>query len=196
MQRNTILMGEEARLIEQLNGGSYESFTLLYDRWVARLYQFAFKLVKSESIAQDIVQETFTRVWENRRNINPGHSFKSYLFTIAYHRIADEFRLQLRNPLIDSYLSFTSSLTNENTAERNLSMEEFVVRLDKAKEKLTDRQRQVFEMSKEQNLSNAEIEQQMGITNQAVRNLLSAAMKTIRQELEPYAPLLLLFLEL
>lgn len=189
-------MEEEDKLIRQLNAGSYDSFTQLYDQWVARLYQFVLRTVKSESVAQEIVQDTFVRVWESRASINPGKSFKSYLFTIAYHRIADHFRQQLRHPLIDSYLSFTSSLTNENTAERNLSLEDFLKHLETAKQKLTPRQRIVFEMSKEQNLSNAEIEQQMGITNQAVRNLLSAAMQTIRREMEPYAPLLLLFLEL
>ena len=130
------------------------------------------------------------------RCINPGHSFKSYLFTIAYHRIADHFRQQLRHPLLPDYFNYASSFATRNEAEQTLSLEDFLKHLEKAKQKLTPRQRQVFEMSKEQNLSNAEIEQQMGITNQAVRNLLSAAMQTIRREMEPYAPLLLLFLEL
>ena len=189
-------MEEEARLIEQLNGGSYESFTLLYDRWVARIYQFAFKLVKSESIAQDIVQETFVRVWESHASINPGKSFKSYLFTIAYHLMADHFRQQLRHPLLPDYFNYASSFATRNEAEQTLSLEDFLKHLEKAKQKLTPRQRIVFELSKEQNFSHAEIEQQMGITSQAVRNLLSAAMQTIRREMEPYAPLLLLFLEL
>ena len=188
-------MREEERLLQQLNAGSYDSFTLLYDHWAAQLYQFAFKVVKSDSLAQDIVQETFVRVWENHETINPRHSFKSYIFTIAYHRIADIFRQQLRHPLMPEYLSFTSSMVSYNEAERNLSLEEFINELEKAKDKLPPRQRQVFELSKELNLPHSEIEQRMGITNQAVRNLLTAAMKTIRRELEPYAPLLFLFLD-
>ena len=196
MHRNTILMEEEARLIEQLNAGSYDSFTQLYDQWVARLYQFVLRTVKSESVAREIVQDTFVRVWESHASINPGKSFKSYLFTIAYHRIADHFRQQLRHPLLPDYINYASSFATRNEAEQTLSLEDFLKHLEKAKQKLTPRQRQVFEMSKEQNLSNAEIEQQMGITNQTVRNLLSAAMQTIRREMEPYAPLLLLFLEL
>ena len=189
-------MREENKLIEQLNAGSYDSFTQLYDQWVAHLYQFVLRLVKSESMTQEIVQDTFVRVWESHAGINPGKSFKSYLFTIAYHRIADHFRQQLRHPLLPDYFNYASSFATRNEAEQTLSLEDFLKHLEKAKQKLTPRQRQVFEMSKEQNLSNAEIEQQMGITNQAVRNLLSAAMQTIRREMEPYAPLLLLFLEL
>lgn len=183
-------------LLQRLNAGSYDSFTQLYDQWVARLYQFVLKIVKSESTAQDIVQDTFVKVWENHETINPEHSFKSYLFTIAYHRIADEFRKQLRHPLMPDYITFTSSMVSYNEAEQNLSLEEFIRQLEKAKTKLSPRQRQVFEMSKEQNLSHSEIEKLMGISNQAVRNLLTAAMKTIRQELEPFAPLLILYCQL
>ena len=94
------------------------------------------------------------------------------------------------------YFNYASSFATRNEAEQTLSLEDFLKHLEKAKQKLTPRQRIVFELSKEQNFSHAEIEQQMGITNQAVRNLLSAAMQTIRREMEPYAPLLLLFLEL
>ena len=189
-------MREDMLLLQRLNAGSYDSFKLLYDQWVARLYQFVLKIVKSESTAQDIVQDTFVKVWENHETINTEHSFKSYLFTIAYHRIADEFRKQLRHPLMPDYITFTSSMVSYNEAEQNLSLEEFIRQLEKAKTKLSPRQRQVFEMSKEQNLSHSEIEKRMGISNQAVRNLLTAAMKTIRQELEPFAPLLILYCQL
>ena len=189
-------MREDVLLLQRLNAGSYDSFKLLYDQWVARLYQFVLKIVKSESTAQDIVQDTFVKVWENHETINSEHSFKSYLFTIAYHRIVDEFRKQLRHPLMPDYITFTSSMVSYNEAEQNLSLEEFIRQLEKAKTKLSPRQRQVFEMSKEQNLPHSEIEKLMGISNQAVRNLLTAAMKTIRQELEPFAPLLILYCQL
>ena len=187
---------DEKQLIEGLINGSYDSFKLLYDRWVGRLYQFTFKLVKSETVAQDIVQETFIKIWETHETFRSDSSFKSFIFTIAYHRIINHFRTQVSHPVMDDYLFYTSSLTDENKAERNLSLEEFMRRLEEAKQKLSPRQREVFELRKEQNLSLSEIEQRMGITNQAVRNSLSAALKKVREELIDYAPLLLLFLEL
>ena len=53
---NYITMGEERLLLQQLKDGSYDSFKVLYERWVARLYQFSLKLTKSEALAQEIVQ--------------------------------------------------------------------------------------------------------------------------------------------
>jgi len=186
-------MREERLIIEQLNSGSYDSFKRLYDLWADRLYLFVFKLVKSEAIAQDIVQECFIKIWENRMGIHPEKSFKSYLFTIAYNRIVNDFRAQLRHPMMGEYIGYTSTLADENNAERHLSMEEFLDRLQQAKIKLTERQREVFEMSKEENLSHAEIEQRLGISNQAVRNYLASALRKIRSELKDYAPLLALY---
>ena len=142
-------MREENKLIEQLNAGSYDSFTQLYDQWVAHLYQFVLRLVKSESMTQEIVQDTFVRVWESHASINPGKSFKSYLFTIAFHLMADHFRQQLRHPLLPDYFNYASSFATRNEAEQTLSLEDFLKHLEKAKQKLTPRQRQVFEMSKE-----------------------------------------------
>ncbi|MBQ3827091.1 MAG: HTH domain-containing protein, partial [Prevotella sp.] len=62
--------------------------------------------------------------------------------------------------------------------------------------KLTPRQRELFELSKEQDLSNAEIEERLGISNQAVRNRIAAAVKIIREEMKDYLPLLLLYFQL
>ncbi len=189
-------MGEERLLLQQLKDGSYDSFRVLYDRWVSRLFQFAFKLVKSEELAQDIVQDTFVKIWETHEKIDPEKSFKSFIFTIAYHRFINHFRTQLRQPLMGDYLDYTASLTSENTAEQHLSMEIFLKRLEEAKKKLTPRQRELFEMSREQDLSNAEIEERLGISNQAVRNRIAAAMRIIREEMKDYMPLLLLYFQL
>ena len=62
------------------------------------------------------------------------------------------------------------------------------------KEKLTPRQREIFELNKEQNLSVAEIAEQLCIKEQVVRNQLSTALKIIRAELQQYSFILLLFL--
>ncbi len=191
-----ITMGEERLLLQQLKDGSYDSFKALYERWVARLYQFALKLTKSESMAQEIVQESFIKIWEKHESINPEQSFKSFLFTIAYHKSINHFRTQIRQPLMGDYLEYTSALADEHTADQHLSMELFLRRLEEAKKKLTPRQRELFELSKEQDLSNAEIEERLGISNQAVRNRIAAAVKIIREEMKDYLPLLLLYFQL
>ena len=75
---------DEKDLIQKLKSGSTPAYKELYERWVSRLYSFVYRYVKSETVADDIIQETFLRIWSNRSGLNPESSFKSYLFTISW----------------------------------------------------------------------------------------------------------------
>lgn len=185
----------EDTLIKSLISGSYKSYEVLYDKWVSSLYRFVYSLVKSEDVTKDIVQETFIKIWTNRTNIDPNQSFKSYLFTISYHLVLKEFRRTVNHSQIEEYMEYCNEMASQNSpTEQQCSFDIFLVEFKKAKEKLSPRQRQIFELSKEYNLSIAEIAEKLSLTDQSVRNQLTASLKIIRRELKNYSYLLLLFL--
>ncbi len=191
------MLKDEHTLVIGLKSGSEESYRALYDLWFSRLYQFVLRYVKSEPVTDDIVQETFLNIWIYRESINPCMSFKSYLFTIAYHFLIKELRRQLNTPLMKDYVAFCSELsTCDNETVEKLELKQFQDSLNRAKEKLSPRQRQIFELNKEGNATIAEIAASFSITEQVVRNQLSAALKIVRKELRQYPYLLLLFLSL
>lgn len=193
MTNNQVI--DERALVSEVKSGSEYSFKILYKRWVSRLYGFVYHYVKSESITDDIVQETFVRVWTHRETLNPDYSFKAYLFTISYRLLLKEIRHQLNNPLVEEFVDYQNKLaTPADEVERKLEFDHFVTALEKVKKSLPPRQREIFEMNKEQNYSIAEIAGKLNITEQVVRNQLSASLKVIRGELQQYAHLLLLFL--
>lgn len=185
----------EEMLVLSLKSGSEESYNQLYRLWVSRLYRFVYGYVKSESITDDIVQETFLRIWTHKASIDPEQSFKSYLFTISYHLVIKELRRQLQNPLMQEYVAYTSQLyTSGDKAAEGVEFDQFEKALRQAKDKLTPRQREIFELNKELNVPVREIAEKLQITEQVVRNQLSAALKVIRTELEPYSYLSLLIM--
>lgn len=188
-------MYNEASLIKLVNGGSEQSFQLLYEHWVSRLYSFVYHYVKSEDITDDIVQETFIRIWTHREQLNPACSFKSYLFTIAYRLLIKELRRQVNNPLMSEYLCLNSEPSaSNNNSEQQMDFNYFVNHLQEAKKKLSPRQKEIFELNKEQDVTVKEISIRLEIEEQVVRNQLSSALKVLRNELSHYLPLLL-FLE-
>lgn len=188
-------MYNEASLIKSINGGSEQSFQLLYEHWVSRLYSFVYHYVKSEDITDDIVQETFIRIWTHREQLNPAYSFKSYLFTIAYRLLIRELRRQVNNPLMSEYFFFNSEPSaGNNNSEQQMDFNYFVNHLQEAKKKLSPRQKEIFELNKEQDVTVKEISVRLEIEEQVVRNQLSSALKVLRNELSHYLPLLL-FLE-
>lgn len=180
----------EQDIIIGLRGGSHECFRLVYDKWAAALYHYVLSLVKSDVSAQDIVQDTFVKLWERHTDVNPDCSIKAYLFTISYHNVVSEFRRQANNPAMVDFISYSNATAERSDAR--LSFDEFSQRLNQAKEKLTARQREIFELKNEFDLKPREIEARLGLSNQTVRNQLAAAMRIIRKELSDYAVLLAL----
>lgn len=164
---------------------AYLFFNRLYDDWNARLYGFVFKFVKSRSLASDIVQETFMRVWINIDKIDPGQSIRSYLFTISYRLIINEFRRQANHPLMEDFmLTMNRIKNNDQHLESLYDFNTFLQYLQKAKTALSVRQRQIFEMNREQHMSAEQIALELGISEQSVRNQLSAALKILRENFQ------------
>ena len=185
----------EEKLILAVKSGSESAYRQLYELWVSRLHKFAFQYLKSEDATDDVVQETFLRIWTNRDHLKPEQSFKSYLFTIAYHLLIKELRRQIQNPSMEEYVEYQNKLASSaNDIPDGLDYDRFVEALERAKQHLSPRQREIFELNKEYGMSVSEISGELSVTEQVVRNQLSTALKTLRTELRQYYPLFLLFL--
>lgn len=161
--------------------GSYKDFKILYDYYAPMLYGFSLKMTKSTELSKDIVQTTFIKIWAGREDIRVECSFKSFLFTMAKNQILNHFRDEMNNPVFDDYMLFTENeRLSHNCVEEYIYFEEVKDSLSNAKQNLTNRQRQIFEQSRELGMRNAEIAQKFNITEQTVKNQLSGALKTLR----------------
>ena len=184
---------QEKMLIEDIRNGSEKAFKILYSLWVSRLYQFVYQYLKSESATDEVVQETFMRIWTNRESLNSEYSFKSYLFTIAYHCLLKELKRQINNPSMEQYLEYQNTIvTKDDEISDEIDYDTFQKALEKAKSHLSPRQREIFELNKEYGISIPEIAEKLSITDQVVRNQLSAALKTLRNELTGFNAIILI----
>lgn len=172
---------DEKMLISQIRSGCAKSFRSLYELYVNDLYRFIYQYVKSEDITDEIIQDTFIRLWMHRERLDESKSVKSYLFTISYRQVLKELRRQVRNPLMRDYVEFVDFLAVESRQAYDYDL--FLRTLKLAKEDLPPRQREIWQLSREDGLSSAEIAQMLSISDQVVRNQLSAAMRKIRERL-------------
>lgn len=178
-------MDSERIYLERLRKGSYKDFTYLYELYVSRLYAFSLGISHSDALAKDIVQETFIKVWIHREYIDPDKSFSSFLFTMAKNLLLNELRRQVNRSLLLEDVAFNEPGGEEEApVERKFSLEEFDHRLELAKRKLSPRQRELFELNKEQGMSVSEIAAKTSITEQSVRNQISQALHILRKELQ------------
>jgi RNA polymerase sigma-70 factor (ECF subfamily) len=175
----------EKDLVVRLTQDDEEAFCELYSTYKHRLAYFTLKYLKSTRFAEDIYQDAFIAVWETRRFINPDLPFATYLYTIVRNRILNLLRnMQTESELKEYVLSQATDYSDVTNDHVTLSDLEAV--LQEAVSKLTVRQREIFELSRNQNLSHKEIAEYLGISANTVQEHLSLALKFLRNYLRKY----------
>lgn len=177
---------EERSLILRLIGGDEDAFCELYATYKNRLIYFAMRFLKSREYAEDVFQDAFTVVWQSRRFINPDASFSSYLYTIMRNRILN----QLRNAANEEKLKesiLSQALDYTEDTKREVMLNDLKSLISHALYQLTPRQREIFEMSREAQLSHKEIADKLGISVNTVQEHISISLKLIRTYLIKYS---------
>ena len=177
---------EERSLILRLIEGDEDAFCELYATYKNRLIYFAMRFLKSREYAGDVFQDAFTVVWQSRRFINPDASFSSYLYTIMRNRILN----QLRNAANEEKLKesiLSQALDYTEDTKREVMLNDLKSLISHALQQLTPRQREIFEMSREAQLSHKEIADKLGISVNTVQEHISTSLKLIRTYLIKYS---------
>lgn len=175
----------ERQLIIGLINGEEEAFCELYTLYKERLIYFALKFIKSKEYAEDLYQEAFTAVWQNRKFINPDSPFAPYIYTIIKNRILNLIaEINKDRHLKDSIVS--KVLDYDNDTEDTLIYKDLNNLLDKALQELTPQQRRVFDMSRLNMMSHKEIASELNISVYTVQQHISSSLKTIKNYLRKY----------
>jgi RNA polymerase sigma-70 factor (ECF subfamily) len=178
---------DEIGIIERLRRGDIAAFNELYERWHRRLYGFALYLSHDRHTSEDLVQTVFVAVWEQRRTINSSNGFGAYLFSIARNSFYDMLRHKVaEQAYITRLLSHTREHPNENDADTRVESADFDGILTTLLEKLPARRREIFLMSRQQNMSYGEIAEKLGISENTVDTQIRHALNFLRRELPKY----------
>ena len=179
----TEILSDERSLVLRLIEGDEDAFCELYAAYKNRLIYFAMRFLKSREYAEDIFHDAFAVVWQGRRFINPDASFSAYLYTIVRNRILNQLRdLSNQDKLREQILSQAVNYTNETKDEIIANdLRQFISR---ALQQLTPRQREIFQMSRERQMSHREIAEVLGISVNTVQESISISLRTLRTYLE------------
>ena len=179
----TEILSDERSLVLRLIEGDEDAFCELYGAYKNRLIYFAMRFLKSREYAEDIFQDAFAVVWQGRRFINPDASFSAYLYTIVRNRILNQLRdLSNQDKLREQILSQAVNYTHETKDEIIANdLRQFISR---ALQQLTPRQREIFQMSRERQMSHREIAEVLGISVNTVQESISISLRTLRTYLE------------
>jgi len=180
----------ETHLVRSLSQGNILAFNTLFREYSGRLYRFAYGYLKSEALSEELVQEVFTRIWENHKSLNSEYSFKSYLFTIAYNIIKKHFR---REAVIAGY--FTTRISEDFDLEttKKINYDSLYQYISQLINQLPEKRREIFIKSRFEGLSIKEISEELNISHKTVENQLTGALRFIRNNIRRDSILVVLF---
>jgi len=165
-----------------LKEGDAKAFDLLFGHYSKRLYYFALGYLKSKADAEEIVQDVFYKIWENRKSLKPELSFKAYIFKIAYRKINELF-LKITQEQLYRHEIISTSFDFDNNLENRIDYHSLLELVDKVVDELPPRQKEIFIKRRREGIPVKEIAVLLGIAPKTVENHLGEAIKTIKSYL-------------
>ena len=178
-------------LIHSIAEGNKKAFNTLYQRHWEGLYKFAFFILRDNETCKDIVQDVFIWLWEHKEGLQM-QSPQSYLKTAVKYKIANFIRTgKIRETFFEEVAQFKHQCNLPDALEfAEVKELNHIIQLTVAT--LPPKCKEIFQLSRDENLSNREIAKQRGISVKTVENQITIAIHRIRSNVEQHLLSLLL----
>lgn len=176
-------MKDEKDILQKLKNGNVNAFDTIYHHYFNKLYAFCFSMLKDHSLTEEMVQDIFVTLWHKREQINPELQFEHYMMTICYNFSCKHFRRRKLELKVKDYLQKSKPEDLDDTMN-NLIYKELMGVIDNAIEKLPEKRKHVYYMSRREGMAIKEIAEKLNISTRTVETHLSRSLKFLRQELD------------
>jgi RNA polymerase sigma-70 factor (ECF subfamily) len=181
----------ERTLTHLLQQGDEEAFELLYNRYWEKLLTVAYHRTGSMETAKELVQDVFTNLWRRRNHLNIKTTFAAYIFSAMKYTILDHIRSQAVKEKYAEAIKKTA-LGTDNTTLDFIAYRELNSILEKEINKLPEKCRMVFRLSRVEHYSTKEIAEKLQISPKTVENQLTKALKVLRANMQEFTTFLAL----
>ncbi len=173
----------EQTLKQEASKGSQKAFREIFDHYQDRLFQYIFHMVKSREIAEELVMDVFIKLWNGREMLQEIENLNGFLFRVAYTKTIDFFRSAAGNKRFVDLIEEQISIASTSNVHNDLVSKEYEALLRQAIGMLPPRRKMIYEMSRDQNMSHAEIANKLSISKSTVANTIVEARQFIKEYL-------------
>lgn len=159
------------------------AFNLIYRNHFNKLYHYAYSLLRNRYLSQDIVQETFINIWQNRYKLNLDLRIEPLLFTVSKRLVLDEFKKQFSSKKYLTYIAFATDYYADDL-EQKIIAKDLINHVKTAAALLPKQQQAVYRMKQFDQLSNHDIAKVMNTSINTVKNQFVMASKSIRLKID------------
>lgn len=179
---STLTYLSDQELVPLLQAGDHGAFAELYNRYKGELIIHAYKKLGNFEDAKEIVQEMFSGLWSNHRQLPAINNCAAYLYTLVRNKVLNFIEhQQVEARYAASFLQHINEA--HNITDIQLRERELQRIIDKEIAALPPKMREVFLLSRKEYLSHKEIAIRLNISEHTVKNHIKAALKTLRQSL-------------
>ena len=163
-------------------------FELIYKQYFSMLVGFAFQYVEDSENSEDIVQEVFSKIWNQSKSLDIRTNIKSYLFGAVRNACLNHLRHQKVKQAHEQ--ETTHEIIDQ---EAFMEMDELQEKLEKVLNQLPEKRRQIFELSRFEGKKYQEIADELNISVKTVETQMSRSLKVLREALSAYIICLIIF---
>ncbi len=172
----------EEKLVNRLSEGDTDAFRKLFDLYSNKLFCFVRTYFGNDEQTQDIIQEVFITVWEQRKQLNPSLSFQAYIYKIAKNKTLNALRRLAIERTGSEVWQQQQNIAHRET-EHQIVYADYEKHTADLIAQLPPKRQLIYQLSRHQGLTYREIAQQLGVSQNTVEVQMTKALKTLRQSL-------------
>jgi len=178
------MLEDTQNITKQIREGNLKEFERIFKEFYPQLCLYALRFVKTKDLSEEIVQNLFCHIWENRKELNIHTSIKAYLYRSTYHNALQVLR---KIGSHNKYKEYVKHHFTENDSSINKLEEKEINRIvQQTLSSLPQRCGTIFKMSRFEGLKYQEIAQKLSISIKTVEANMGKALKAFRHNLKDY----------
>ncbi len=158
------------------------AFNAIYSRYVSQLYRYAFNILKDEEECTDALQDIFVWLWVNHDKLNIT-CLKAYLMAAVKYKLTRVILSSKRRTAILNQAFAKQAVAEAARMEEDIEIKELKAAIHDFVNTLPQRAREIYQLSREQYLSNKEIAARLGIAEKTVENQMTITLKKLKLHL-------------
>jgi RNA polymerase sigma-70 factor (family 1) len=182
MHSHPVPLPNEQELFARMAEGDEAAFSTIFFHYTAQIRPFIASLTRSETAAEEIVQEVFLSLWVNRARLAEVENYRAYVLTASNNRVYSWLRKRARELRLHGELAADLPDPGEGP-EAAVDLKESMAIIEEAVERLPPQKKLIWRLSRGEGLSHEEIAQRLGLSKNTVKNHMVVAIRQIREEL-------------
>lgn len=185
---------DENTLVKQMIEGNYQAFDRLYIQYAQEVFVRIKKIVISHSVAEELHQDVFLKIWQQRGRLDIGIPFKAIVFQTAKNLAINHYWKATRDEKLKAHL-ISQATAHYHHLDEHMNFNSTTEALQKAIAQLPPQRKKIFISCKMEGRSYEATAVEMGISLSTVKDHMNKAMRALRKHMRDHLCLLLILLE-